>query len=200
MDFKQVAQKAVKEWFAYQNALELEFSMRVVSEFKPKVISEIGTAHNASLACWVEAANPELAIGIDPLTLPKTEAQQKVFDDLVKTYALKIIPYKSTQEEAHLELKKILGGRKIDFLYIDAEHGYGDVLSDFKDYLPYMNKPSLIGFNDIYFSEVLNKAGTGVWTLWERLKKEYNYDEIYFHSSMCNGFIYYPSTKQDNLL
>jgi len=81
MDFKQVAQKAVKEWFAYQNALELEFSMRVVSEFKPKVISEIGTAHNASLACWVEAANPELAIGIDPLTLPKTEAQQKVFDD-----------------------------------------------------------------------------------------------------------------------
>lgn len=200
MDFKTIAEKAVREWFAYQNAVELEFSMRVVNEFRPKVILEIGTAHNASLACWAACTEANLVIGIDPLTLPKTSAQQASFDNLVTTYNLKIIPFRSNQPEAHEKLEELLNGKKIDFMFIDAEHDYGNALDDFKNYLPYMNEKSLIGFNDIYYSDVLFKAGTGVWKLWDELKNKYSYDEIHYHSSMGNGFIYYHIPRQDGLL
>ena len=60
-----------------------------------------------------------------------------------------------------------------------------------------MNNPSVIGFNDIYYSDQLSKAGTGVHILWEKLKKIYNYDEIHAHSSMGNGLIYYPQRRRD---
>lgn len=195
----ETANKAVLEWFAYQNSIELGFAMQAIKEFNPKVILEIGTAFNSSIACWAEAAHPELTIGIDPLTLPKTPAQQKVFDTLKETYNLQIIPHKSEDPESHRKLKELLGDKKVDFLFIDGEHIFENVKYDFENYLQYMNNPSIIGFHDIYYSKVLDKAGTGVWRIWEELKKKYNYDEIHYHSSMGIGLIYYPRLREDML-
>ena len=199
MTNKYLAHKAVSKWFAYQNEIELEFALNAVEKFKPKVILEIGTAFNSSIACWCEVAKPDLAIGIDPLTLPKTKAQQKVFDDLKKKYNLQIIQRRSEDPEAQKELLKILDGRKVDFLFIDGEHLYEYVSWDYRAYIGFMNEPSLIGFHDIYYSKQLFIAGTGVWRVWEELKARYNYDEIHFHSSMGIGFIYYPEIRKDNI-
>lgn len=199
MTYKELAHKSVSEWFAYQNEIELEFALNAVGLFMPRVVVEIGTAFNASIACWCEVAKPELAIGIDPLTLPKNPPQQRVFDELKNTYNLHIIQKRSEDPDAQFELEKILNGRKIDFLFIDGEHIYDNVHYDCYEYLKYMSNRSMIGFHDIYYSKVLDKAGTGVWRVWEELKSKYDYDELHFHSSMGIGFIYYPNLRRDNI-
>lgn len=186
----EIAHKAVSEWFGYQDEVELELALRVVAKENPKVILEIGTAYNASLAAWAAVCKPDLAIGMDPLTLPKTPEQQKSFDNLVETYDLKIIPYTSRLPEAHRQLDELLKGRKVDFLFIDGEHRYDDVRYDFYEYLKYMNKPSIVGLHDIYYSDQTFDSGAQASFLWDRLKKKYDYDEFHYHSSMGIGILY----------
>lgn len=193
---KQIAEKAVKDWFAYQNSVELELALRVIDERKPKVILEIGVAHGGSLAAWVKVANPDLAIGIDPLTLPHTPEQQASFDKLIKENNIKMIPWVSRLPEAHKELKKLLKGRKVDFLFIDGGHGYDDARHDFQEYKKYLNPNAMVGFHDIYYSDVLADAGSLVSLFWERIKRNYIYhDEFHYHSTMGIGIIQLGSYK-----
>lgn len=199
MTIQEIAHKVVSEWYGYQNETEMEFALKTVQAFRPKVIVEIGTAYNASIAAWCEIAKPELAIGIDPLTLPETPEKGEMRKKLAQDYNIQIVPFRSEKPEAQQGLEKILNGRKIDFLFIDGEHLEEYVRYDYYQYLKYMNEPSLIGFHDIYYSKVLDKAGTGVWKVWEEAKSKYNYDELHYHSSMGIGMVYYPQLRVDNI-
>lgn len=202
MTTKETANKAVEEWFAYQNKFELEMALRVVKKLKPKIVMEIGTAHGASLAAWTEVAKPELVIALDPLTIPRTPEQQESFDHLKKKYKFNLVPFMTRDPKAHEGVKKILGKRKVDFMFIDAAHGFDDVKHDFYSYKQYMAPNGVIGFHDIYYSEGLADAGSQVSWLWDRLKLRYSYDEFYYHSSMGIGLIYLgvpaiPSAHED---
>lgn len=186
----EISQKAIKEWFSYQDSFELEMALRAIGVFKPKIVLEIGIANGASLASWAEMVQPELTIGIDPLTNPKTPEQQESFNNLLKRYNIHLIPHVSCIPEAHKELERILNGRKVDFMFIDADHRYDSVRHDYYNYVKYLNKPAIVGLHDIYYSEQIFDSGSQVSVLWNRLKNQYSYDEFYFHSSMGIGLIY----------
>jgi predicted O-methyltransferase YrrM len=83
-----------------------------------------------------------------------------------------------------------LGGRKIDFYFIDGAHGHNDATYDFYSYMEYLAPGAIVGFHDIFYTEGLVDAGSQVCWLWERLKRVYNYNEFYAGSSMGIGFIY----------
>lgn len=190
MDPNEIAFKAVNEWFAYQNVIELSNAINAVGLFKPRVVMELGTAHGGSLAAWAEIAKPELTISLDPEDIPRTPEQQASFDNLCKTYDFKRIPKYSRDPIAREMLKSYLNGRKIDFLFIDGAHGFDDVKHDFYAYKPFMAPNGVIGLHDIFYSEALEDAGSQVSWLWDRLIKRYNYDLFYSHSGMGIGLIY----------
>jgi predicted O-methyltransferase YrrM len=199
---KEIAHKAVHEWYAYQSPFELEMALTSLKEIAPKVILEIGTAHGASLAAWAAISKPELTIALDPEDIPRTTEQQASFDFLAKVYNFQRIPFYTRNPMAHSKLNTILDGRKIDFMFIDGAHGFDDVKHDFYSYKQYMAPNGVVGFHDIYFSEGLVDAGSGVNWLWDRLKLVYSYDEFYYHSSMGIGFIYLgvPNVKSSHEL
>lgn len=202
MTAREVAEVAVKQWFAYQNSFELEMALRAVQDINPKVIMEIGTAHGASLAAWCEVSHPDIAIALDPCDIPRNPMQSTSFHKLVETYDIKLVPYYSRDPKAHAGVEAFLKGRKIDFLFIDGAHGFDDVKHDFYNYKKYMAPNGVVGFHDIYFSEGLVDAGSQVNWLWDRLKLRYDYDEFHYHSSMGIGFIYLgrpatPSAHKD---
>lgn len=195
IECKALAEKAVKYWFAYQNPTELELTLRLIEKeaYKPKVVVEIGIAYCGSLACWAEIARPDLVVGIDPMTLPATEEQQGVIDFLTELYDIHIIKQPSCLPDAREELEVLLEGRKIDFLFIDADHRYDSVKQDWDRYLPYMNSKSIVGFHDIYYSDIIWDAGSQVSFLWDRLKRIYlGYEEFYCDSSMGIGLVHIP--------
>lgn len=190
MTTHELAVKANNEWYAYQNILELETALTVIKEVKPRIILEVGTAYMGSLAAWCEVANPELAISFDPLDLPRTPAQQTSVDNLIKQYNIKCVARYTRDPRGTEELERLLNGQKVDFLFIDAAHGFDDVKHDFYKFKEYVAPNGIIGLHDIFGCEALEDAGSGVNWLWERLKKKYNYDEFYYHSSMGIGFVY----------
>jgi predicted O-methyltransferase YrrM len=47
------------------------------------------------------------------------------------------------------KIEGILKGRKVDFLFIDADHSYEGVKKDFEMYSPLVRKGGIIAFYDI---------------------------------------------------
>ena len=167
---------------AEQDPLEIREMARMVAERKPKVIVEIGTYKGGTLFIWTRT-NPQadLVVSID---LPGGDYGGGYDHSREKLYRLFAKGRPHTRMEfirgnSHLpgtaqDLKKILKGRTIDFLYIDADHTYEGVKTDFDLYSPLVSKGGLIGFHDIRNM----KANHQVRDFWTEIKHQFEHREI----------------------
>jgi len=129
--------------------------LEIVTELKPRVVLEIGTAGGGTLFLFTRAADPEAKIiSIDlpggpfgggypewkiPLYKSFSKGKQKIY----------LIRRDSHNPQTLEEVKKILSGEKVDFLFIDGDHSYEGVKRDFEMYSPLVRKGGIIAFHDI---------------------------------------------------
>ncbi len=73
------------------------------------------------------------------------------------------------------KVKEILGGRKLDFLFIDGDHTYEGVRRDFEMYFPLVRKGGIIAFHDIVPHPP--ETGAEVDKFWNEIKNNYKYLE-----------------------
>lgn len=167
---------------AEQDPTEIREMAKLVSSIKPKVIVEIGTYKGGTLFIWTRT-NPqaELVVSID---LPggqygggydaSREKLYRLFAHNMPTTQMEFIRGNSHLAQTAEGLKKILNGRLIDFLYIDADHTYEGVKTDFELYSPYVRKGGLIGFHDIRNM----KSNHQVKDFWAEIKQKFDHKEI----------------------
>lgn len=167
---------------AEQDPVEIREVAKVVSSLKPNVIVEIGTYKGGTLFIWTRT-NPqaELVVSID---LPggkygggydaRREKLYRLFAYNRPHMQMEFIRGNSHLHETAERLKKILNGRLIDFLYIDADHTYQGVKTDFQLYSPLVSKQGIIGFHDI----CNRKANHQVKDFWAEIKQKFEYKEI----------------------
>lgn len=167
---------------AEQDPIEIREMAKLVSSIKPKVIVEIGTYKGGTLFIWTRT-NPqaELVVSID---LPggqygggydaSREKLYKLFAHNRPQTEMKFIRGNSHLRETAEKLKEILNGRMIDFLYIDADHTYTGVKTDFELYSPLVARGGIIGFHDIRNM----KSNHQVKDFWAEVKLRFEYREI----------------------
>lgn len=69
----------------------------------------------------------------------------------------------SYEETTITKVRKLLRGRKVDFLYIDAEHTDAAAEKDFECYKEFVNSGGYVGFHDIQITQ----------QFWEKISQEY---------------------------
>jgi hypothetical protein len=67
------------------------------------------------------------------------------------------------------QLASILGNSQVDFLFIDGDHAYRGVLTDFMLYRQFVRQGGFIAFHDIIDSEFHRNAGCYVHELWQKI-------------------------------
>ena len=75
-----------------------------------------------------------------------------------------------------IKLTKMLNGRSINILFIDAGHTYEDVKKDYELYSPLC--PDIIALHDIETHRHSRKKDFEVWKFWDELKVRGNYSCI----------------------
>jgi cephalosporin hydroxylase len=130
---------------------------------------EIGSAMGGSFHCWGNIIKDGIKISVDlPLvdtgtTWPEfVKSKAETFSGLNSdgiNYRLKIwnehltdvvqILGDSTQIEIVNKVKEVLNGKQVDFLFIDGDHSYQAIESDFLKYKDFVRKGGYIGFHDI---------------------------------------------------
>jgi predicted O-methyltransferase YrrM len=156
--------------------------LKIFKEKSPEVVVEIGTAKGGTLFCFSKLA-PQNAtiISVDlpdgnfgggypkskiPLYQSFKKNGQKMF----------LLREDSHSEKTVQKLKEILNGKKVDFLFIDADHTYEGVKRDFELYSLLMAKNGIISFHDI--APIPGVSRTFVNAFWNEIKINYKYKEL----------------------
>ena len=165
---------------ASQNKTELKLLLKFVSEIQPKVVVEIGLHRGYSLLDWYRAFKPELLIGVE---IDTSQLDQEALAEIRAGAELIILDGDSTSEEVRNLIKEKLNGKEIDFLYIDGDHHYECVKSDFRFYSDLVRKGGIVGLDDImltdykyvdsgvevnrFWIELVAPAGTKSYVFWD---------------------------------
>jgi predicted O-methyltransferase YrrM len=157
--------------------------LKIFQELNPKYILEIGTANGGSLFCFCKLAQDDATIiSIDLPERPfgggypewKIPIYQAFAKENQKLYLLR---KDSHQQETLEEVKKILNGKELDFLFIDGDHSYEGVKKDFEMYSPLVRKEGIIAFHDIINNDP-TRLDIEVPKFWLEVKDRYLFKEI----------------------
>lgn len=196
-----------------QNPDELFWLVNKVEDLSPKCILEIGVARGGSLRYWEYLAPPKIDGGL----VMGIEKDDRVFDQMEEWWdwkssdrGLGIIVGDSLHVNVITQVKRILSGRKLDFLFIDGNHDPEWIFREFVIYGEMVRYGGLIAFHDIrpemHLQYVFNKLrgrterylrnlGIGIW--W---KEDFGYPVVFKrHDNVFHPFdLDEPQTKRLN--
>jgi cephalosporin hydroxylase len=173
-------------WFADISAWQVESEycdlVSWVSQQNPHVILEIGTAKGATLLAWSRIAS-ELVISVD---LPGgihgggyPAIKERLFREFtVGRPGVEMLIYRGDSHNLALrdQIKAAIGGRTIDFLFIDGDHTYRGVSHDFELWAPLVMPGGHVAFHDILPHRELKDCEVD--RFWQEIKGGYQHFEI----------------------
>jgi len=160
---------------------ELIELLKILKKEKPKYILEIGTSFGGTLFLFTRmASNDAKIISID---LQGGNFGGGYIITRVKLYngfalnkqEIHLIRKNSHKEETLEEIKDILSGNKLDFLFIDGDHTYEGVKRDFELYSSLVKNDGIIALHDIVKTDF---QGCEVSKFWDEIKSKYEKIEI----------------------
>jgi predicted O-methyltransferase YrrM len=162
---------------------ELVKLVEEVTRLRPATVLEIGTSMGGTLYLWTRLAQPDALIisvdlpggkfggGYSPLRTPLYERFSR------EQQQLHLLRASSHDESTIGEVRRLLGGRSVDFLFIDGDHTYEGVKQDWEMYSPLVRPGGLVAFHDI----AGNYDDTQVKSLWDAIKTKYVHREYMTH-------------------
>lgn len=161
-----------------QHTDEILWLLEKLAQDPPKTIVEIGTDEGGTLFLWTRAAAPDaLLVAVDSRPLGVL-GQRSTYAIVRKGLARDrqrielVMPANSQIQETVDRVRGILGGRPVDFLFIDGDHSYEGVKRDFELWSPLVRSGGLIAFHDMRPDHP-----DGVPQLWAELRERFETEE-----------------------
>ncbi len=142
--------------------------IKIVKKKNPDTFLEIGIAEGGTLLFFSRfAAQNATIIGID---FPGAAEKIQLYRSFAKPEQKFHLIFADSHNAGTLKnVKNILKGRCVDFIFIDGDHSYKGVKRDFEMYSTLVRKGGIIAFHDIN----TGRSSDGVPVLWKEIKKKY---------------------------
>jgi len=160
---------------AMQKPEELAAFVEFVAGRKLSTVVEIGTARGGTFYVWCRLAEPGATIiSIDLPDGPFGPAEGLEEISVLSSFAdasqsVHFLRMNSRSPWTRSELELLLAGRAIDLLYIDGDHTYQGVRTDFLRYAPLVHQGGLVVFHDILPTPIGPEVQ--VYRLWQQLRE-----------------------------
>jgi len=161
---------------------EIMSLVQKLEKFSPRTVLEIGTSHGGSLYLFCMAASPRASIiSVDLRGGVYGGGYSRLRIPLYKSFAkgkqeIHLINSNSHEPSTIRIVKDILKGRPVDFLFIDGDHTYEGVKSDFESYSQLVRSGGMIALHDIV--EHPKDRSVEVQRFWNEIMPKYNYQEM----------------------
>ena len=166
--------KIIEDCNPSQTHEELNDLLLELSKFKINNVLEIGMHLGGSIKVWREVLKPKILIGIDNKLEPSVKRLKGI-------HALEGV---SQTNEMFNQVKDILKGEKLDFIFIDGGHLYNEVKSDFILYKELLRKGGVIALHDVV---ITGNETAEVYKFWEELKQDYKTKTISYKEQLGEG-------------
>jgi len=163
---------------------EIQALCEIVRQRRPRTVLEIGTEHGGTFFLFSRvAAADALLVSVD-LAREDLKPWRTLCANLrTKGQNVSVIDGDSHASSTVERVNRVLGDRKVDFLFIDGDHRYEGVRQDFENYVGFLNDPGLIAFHDInpdylkrFGKRTYSNSGE-VYRLWAEVKMKYSHTE-----------------------
>lgn len=164
-----------------QNRYEIRKFLEFLSARKIKSMIEIGTSAGGTLFLLSRISDKNARIisvdlpggkggGYDDWRMPLYEAFA------APGQRMSLVRADSHQQATADRVGRLLGNKKVDFLFIDGDHTYDGAKKDFTIYRPLVRDGGIIAFHDVV--QHPKKAGCEVKRLFDEVKRGYRHKEI----------------------
>ncbi|MBI4351138.1 MAG: class I SAM-dependent methyltransferase [Elusimicrobia bacterium] len=166
----------------FQVRSEIKELAGLVAGLKPSCVLEIGTAAGGTLFLFSRLASPDARIiSVD---LPRGRFGGGYYSWRIPLYRsfpdpgqrLSLLRADSHSQATFERVGGQLGGRKLDFLFIDGDHTYEGAKRDFEMYSGLVRKGGVVAFHDIVEHPV--GEGCGVHRFWREIKAQFPHREL----------------------
>jgi len=155
---------------------------RLIQEAAPKRCMEIGTNYGGTLLLLCTISPPGAQIISLDLPLGRFGGgypRRKI--PLFRLFPrngqqLSLVRADSHSNKTKDLIQKLLGDKKLDFLFIDGDHTYAGVKRDFEMYRSLVRRGGMVAFHDIVEHRVLRDCNVD--KFWNELKHQYQYSEF----------------------
>jgi predicted O-methyltransferase YrrM len=143
-----------KTFVAIQNPYELTRFLELVARRRPKTVLEIGTARGGTWYCLSQVADQHATLNSVDLPGAGSGAQTELERELFATFGpptqrFHFVSGNSRDAATRQAVDEILNGRELDLLFIDGDHSYDGVKSDFELYSRLVHKGGIVALHDI---------------------------------------------------
>jgi predicted O-methyltransferase YrrM len=166
--------------WAAQAREEILWLLELVRELEPRTVLEIGIGAGGTLFFWSRvAAEDALLVSVD-INSPGIFGRGAPFSLVAGAIPLErqrlelLLGVDSHDPQTVAAVESVLADRPLDFLFIDGDHSYEGVKSDFELYAPLVRPGGVVALHDV--APRLD-AGTGVPRFWKELKAEHETEE-----------------------
>lgn len=161
---------------------EISELLNLICKENVKYMLEIGTANGGTLFLYSRVVSKEgILISVDLPGGSHGGGYSEWRIPVIKRFSLPkqklhLIRGNSHNQSTLKKVKSLLGGNKLDFLFIDGDHSYNGVKRDFKMYSPLVKNKGIIAFHDIVIHPPHLKINVN--KFWNEVKTQFNYKEI----------------------
>ncbi len=166
-----------------QTPSEIEQLYLAVCVLKPRRVLEVGTARGGTLYLWTQAATDDATIVSVDLPGGRfgggyPECRTPLYEAFARSQQnLHLLRADSHAPQTLEQVRQIFADQPVDLLFIDANHTYKGVKTDFIQYSPLVRSCGLIAFHDIRPSP---DPDTQVERLWTQLRSRYDVEEFVY--------------------
>ena len=167
------------KWRMEQHPAEIEGFVAFAREFlqseRPEAVLELGVRHGGTSALWHEVFHGALVIGVDRVgvdSYQEPEFTQRALEMEAEFPRYHFVAGDTGDLNTFLHVSRVLDGREVSLLFIDADHSYEGVSRDYGLYLPFVETGGLIAFHDIVDTPY---TGGGVTRFWNEVKQRHNH-------------------------
>lgn len=165
--------------------------LRRLASSPPSTVLEIGTAKGGTLFLFTRIARDDaLLVSVDmphgdfgggypPYMVPLLQSFARA------SQSLRLVQGDSHKGETLQRVRDLLGGRSVDFLFIDGDHSYEGVKRDFEMYSPLVSKGGIVAFHDIVPGPAFRVGGVA--RFWREIKDRHVHEE-FIHDPDQGGF------------
>jgi predicted O-methyltransferase YrrM len=139
---------SVEQLVASQKYDELVAFLAKMRDLRPRRVCEIGTSAGGTLYAFTRVAAPDAVIIAVDLVLPAPTRHLRARLGR-ESQTIVGIEGDSREPATKQAVERALGGEPLDVLFIDGDHSYDGVRSDFELYGPLVREGGLIGIHDI---------------------------------------------------
>jgi cephalosporin hydroxylase len=157
---------------------EILWLLDIVKALRPRTVVEVGTDEGGTLFLWTRVVAPDahlVAVDMRPLGVLGAWSRYAVVRRGLARHEQRIdlvMPADSQSPTTVERVVELLGGRPVDFLFIDGDHSYEGVKRDFELWSPLVRSGGIIVLHD-----VKPDHPTGVPQLWAELKERFDTEE-----------------------